>query len=126
MIILLRKTMKLLEGARDRGLQSILVMILLCISWMTLPVLFQKPMHLLMLTTGRRLSVARWILSWLMELGRSLIVLMDANLYDVSGCSRRSLGLMVLLRSTRRGLWPRVIPKKKVKTSLILTHLWLG
>ena len=57
-----------------------LVMISLCISWMTLPILFQKPMHLLMLTTGRRMSVARWILSWLMELGRSLIVLMGANL----------------------------------------------
>src|SRR5438128_11725249 len=39
-----------------------------------------EAIHLLMLTTGRRLSVARWILSWLMELGRSLIVLMGANL----------------------------------------------
>src|SRR6266508_1874818 len=38
------------------------------------------PMHLLMLTTGRKLSVARWIPFWLMELGRSLIVLMGANL----------------------------------------------
>ena len=29
------------------------------------------------------------------------------------------------IESTRLGSWPRVIPKRKVKTSLILTHLWL-
>ena len=41
--------------------QSLLVMISLCTSWMTHPGLFQKHMHLLMLTTGRKLYVARWI-----------------------------------------------------------------
>jgi hypothetical protein len=29
---------------------------------------------------------------------------------------------MVLLISTRLDLWPRVTPKRKEKTSLILTH----
>ena len=28
------------------------------------------------------------------------------------------------LKSTRHGLWPRVIPKRKVKTSSIPTHMW--
>ena len=32
------------------------------------------------------------------------------NLWAVSGCSRRSLSLMVLLTSTRLVLWLRVIP----------------
>jgi hypothetical protein len=44
------------------------------------------------------------------------------------GCKwviKRSLGLMVLLISTRQGLWPRVIPKKKVKIFSILIHLLL-
>ena len=44
------------------------------------------------------------------------------------GCKwvfKKSLGLMVILRGTRQGLWPRVIPKKKVKISSILIHLLL-
>ena len=44
------------------------------------------------------------------------------------GCNwvfKKSLGLMVLLRDIRQGLWPRVIPRKKVKISLILIHLLL-
>jgi hypothetical protein len=44
---------------------------------------------------------------------------------DANRCSRKSLGLMVLLRGTRQGLWPRVIPRKKVKISSILIHLLL-
>ena len=32
------------------------------------------------------------------------------NRLDASGYSRKSLGQMVLLKSTRPGLWPRVIP----------------
>jgi hypothetical protein len=40
---------------------------------------------------------------------------------DVNGCSKRSLGRMVLLTSTRLDLWPRVTPKRKEKTSMILT-----
>jgi hypothetical protein len=35
------------------------------------------------------------------------------------------LGLMVLLISTRQGLWPMIIPKKKAKISLIIIHLLL-
>jgi len=44
------------------------------------------------------------------------------------GCKwvfKKNLGLMVQLRGTRQGLWLRVIPKKKVKISLILIHLLL-
>jgi hypothetical protein len=44
------------------------------------------------------------------------------NPWDVNACSKRSLGLMVLLISTRLDLWPRVTPKRKEKTSSILTH----
>jgi hypothetical protein len=36
--------------------------------------------HLQMLITGRKLSVVRWIPSWLMELGRLSIVLTGVNL----------------------------------------------
>jgi hypothetical protein len=36
--------------------------------------------------------------------------------------SRRSLDQMVLLKSTRQGLWLRVIPKKKAKITLTLIH----
>ena len=57
-----------------------------------------------------------------MELGRSLNVLVDVNRLDASGCSRKSLGQMILLKSTRLGLWPRIIPKKKEKISLTLIH----
>jgi hypothetical protein len=38
------------------------------------------------------------------QLGKSLNILMGANQKDVNGCSRKSLGLMVLLRGTRQGL----------------------
>src|SRR3954465_6810748 len=124
MIILWRKTMKLLLGARDRGLQNPLVMISLCTSWMILLLLFQKPMHHRMLTTGKMRFVATWTLSWLTEHGKSLIVPMVANLWDVNGCSKRSLGLMALLKNTRLVSWLRAIPKRKEKISLILMHRW--
>ena len=39
-----------------------------------------------------------------------------------NGCLRKSLGLMVLSKGTRQGLWPRVILKWKVRISLILIH----
>jgi hypothetical protein len=58
----------------------------------------------------------------LMELGRLLIILTGVNLWDVNGCSRKSLGLIVLLRRTRRGLWLKVIPRKKAKIISILIH----
>ena len=41
------------------------------------------------------------------------------------GCKwvfKKNLGQMVLLKSKRTGLWPRVIPKKKEKISLTLIH----
>jgi hypothetical protein len=59
---------------------------------------------------------------YLMEPGRSLNVLMDVNRLDASGCSRKILGQIVLLKSSRLGLWPRVIPKKKENIYLILIH----
>jgi hypothetical protein len=59
-------------------------------SWMIFPLLFQKSMHSGMMTTERNLSIVRWIPFWIMELGRSMNVLMDANLYDVSRCLRKS------------------------------------
>jgi hypothetical protein len=40
-------------------------------------------------------------------------------------CLKRCLGQMVLLTSTRQCLWPRVIPKRKAKISLILINLLL-
>jgi hypothetical protein len=49
-------TMKLLKRARDKGLQSPLVMILLRIFWMILLQPLKKHIHLLMLTTGRKQS----------------------------------------------------------------------
>jgi hypothetical protein len=38
---------------------------------------------------------------------------------------KKNLGLMVQLIGTRQCLWPRVIPRKKVKISSILIHLLL-
>src|SRR3954464_7090598 len=124
MIILWRRTMKLLLGARDRGLQSPLVMISLCTSWMILPLLFQKLMHHRMLTTRNMRFVERWILSWLTEHGKSLIVPMVANLWDVNGCSKIILGLMEVLKNKRLGSWLRNIPRRKEKISLIPMNLW--
>jgi hypothetical protein len=46
--------MKPPQGARDKGLQSLLVMTSLYTSWMILPLLFQKFLHLQMQTTGRK------------------------------------------------------------------------
>jgi hypothetical protein len=60
------------------------------------------------------LSNGTWELSEL-PFGCKLIV--------ISGCSKISLGLTVLLTSTRLDLWLRVILKRKAKISLILIHL---
>jgi hypothetical protein len=62
---------------------------------------------------------------FLMKHGSWLINHMVANPLVASGCSKRRLDLMVLLISTRQGLWLRVIPRKKVKVSLTLIHLLL-
>ena len=43
---------------------------------------------------------------------------MVVNLYVANGYSRKSLGLMVQLRGTRHGLWPKDIPKRRVEISL--------
>jgi hypothetical protein len=60
-----------------------------------------------------------------MELESYLSYLLVVNQLDVSGCSIRSLGLMVLLTSTRLGLWLRVIPRRKAMIFFILIHLLL-
>jgi hypothetical protein len=61
-----------------------------------------------------------------MLLGNFLTVLMDANLYDASGCSKGSLGLIIPLKSTRQDLSLRVIPKKKENIPLTFIHLLLN
>lgn len=87
------------------------------------PTLIHKIMHLRMLTIGRMQSVVRKISSWLTGQGRSLTVPME-NQWDTSGCSKGRLGLMVRLKSTRFGLWSRVIHKNKKKNSSIHAHMW--
>jgi hypothetical protein len=54
-----RLIVKLLGGVRDQGLQSLLVMISLFISWMTLLKLFLRHLHLLMWMIGKKQSVVR-------------------------------------------------------------------
>jgi hypothetical protein len=98
-------------------------MISLFISQMILPKQSLRHSHLLMRMIGKKLSVARWTLFSPMQLGSWSKDHMVANLWVTSGCSRRSLSLMVLSTSTRLVLWLRVTPKKKAKISLILTHL---
>jgi hypothetical protein len=58
-----------------------------------------------------------------MKLESGLIDHMVVNQWVASGCLKRSVGVMVLLISIRQGLWSRVIPKRKMKISLILIHL---
>jgi hypothetical protein len=56
---------------------------------------------------------------------KSLNVLISANLHDIiNGCSRKRLGLMVLMKSTRQGLWQGLY-LKKVKIDFIPIHLLL-
>jgi hypothetical protein len=64
---------KLLGGARDQGLQSLLVMISLFISWMTLLKLLLRHLHLPMRMIGKKQFVARWTQFSLLELGSWLI-----------------------------------------------------
>jgi hypothetical protein len=88
------------------------VTISLFISLMTLPKAFQRHLHLQMWMIGKKLFVVRWNQFYPTEHGSSLIDYMDANMWVASGCSKRSLGLIVLLISTRLGLWLKVIPRK--------------
>jgi hypothetical protein len=87
--------MKLLKRARDKGLQSPLVMISLYTLWMIFLEPLKRHINLLMLTTGRKQSRVSWIQLCLMKLGRLLVDRMGANPLGASGCSRKSLGLMV-------------------------------
>jgi hypothetical protein len=68
------------ERVRDRGLQSPLVMTILCTLWMIHQRPLKRHIPLLMLTCGREQYGVRLILLCLMELGKLLIVLMDVNL----------------------------------------------
>jgi hypothetical protein len=52
-------------------------------------------------------------------------MMQTCRLHVASGCSKRSLRLVVLLTSIRYDLCPWVIPKKKVDISLILTNLFI-
>jgi hypothetical protein len=60
---------KLLGGARAQGLQSISVMILLFVSWMTLLKPLSRHLHLLMRMIEKKRSVVRWTQFSPMELG---------------------------------------------------------
>jgi len=89
------------------------------------PRTIEEAYSLLMLAFGRKQHGMRWIQLCPMELGKLLNILMGVTYRIQKKYSRKSLGLMVLLRGTRKCLWPRVIPRKKVKISLILIHLLL-
>ena len=66
--------------ARDRGLQSLLVMTILCTLWMIHQRPLKRHIPLLMLTYERKQYGVRWILLCLMELGKLLIIPMGASL----------------------------------------------
>ena len=70
----------------------------------------------------KELSKVRWTRLYPMVCGNSLSDSMVANLWVTNGCLRRNLGLIVLLRNTRLGLWLKVAHKKKAKTFLTRTH----
>jgi hypothetical protein len=74
-----------------------------------------RHLHLLMQMIEKKWSIVRWTQFSLMALGSWLIDHVVVTPWVVSGCSKRSLVQMVLLISTRQGLWPRVIPKKEGK-----------
>ena len=61
-----------------------------CTLWMILPDPLLRHMHLLMQMIGKKLSKMRWTRFFLMELGNYQNDPMVVNLWDVSGCSRRS------------------------------------
>jgi hypothetical protein len=102
------------RSKRSRTVKS-LVMNSLSISWMTLLKPLSRHLHLLIRMIEKKQSIVRW----------TQFSPMVVNSWFVSGSLKRSLGQMVLLISTRQVLWPRVIPKRKAKISLILIHLLL-
>ena len=67
--IVTRKS-KRLEKVRDRGLQSLLVLTILCTLWMTHQRPLKRYISLLMLTYGRKQYRVRWNILCLMELGK--------------------------------------------------------
>jgi hypothetical protein len=68
------------QKVREKGLQSLLVMTILCTLWMTHQEPLKRHTPLLMLTFGRKQYGVRWIQLCLMELGKLLNVLMGVNL----------------------------------------------
>jgi hypothetical protein len=84
-----RLAVKLLEGARGKGLQSLLVMVSLFISWMTLLKLFQMYLHVQMQMIEKKLSIVIWIQFFAIELESLLINHMVANPWVISGCSKK-------------------------------------
>src|SRR4051812_31617440 len=122
-----RMTVKWLqEGVRDNGPKGLLEMTSLCISWMTFPELWQKHMHPWMQMIGRRLFKVKWIPFSLTEHGKYVHDRWVVNLLDANGYSKRSYDQMAPLKSIKLGSWPRVLPKRKERISLIPTHLLLG
>jgi hypothetical protein len=72
---------KLLGGARDKRLQSLLVMISLFISWMKFQKSFHRHLHLQTQMIVKMLSVVKWTQFCSMELGSLLINHMATNLW---------------------------------------------
>lgn len=73
--------------------------------------------HLPMWMVRNKLSVARWILFFPMELGSLLTDCMATNLWVCCKWlfKKKLKHDGTILTSTRLDMWPRVIPKKKVK-----------
>jgi uncharacterized membrane protein len=67
---MMRLTVKLLGGVRDIGLQSLLVMISLFISWITLLEPFKRHLHLHIKMIGKKRFIVRWTQLSQMELER--------------------------------------------------------
>lgn len=44
------------------------------------------------------------------------------NMQDANGCSIKSIGMMVLLKTTGQNLWAQVISRNKVMITLVLTY----
>ena len=78
------------KRSKRQRTENPLVMILLCTLWTILPRPLQRHLHLLMLMTGKKLSIMRWTRFFLMELGSCQNDPMDASLWAANGCSRRS------------------------------------
>lgn len=63
-----------------------------------------------------------WIQLCLIKLGKLLNVLMGVTCRMQMGVSIKSIGMMVLLKTTGQNLWAQVISRNKVMITLVLTY----